>query len=250
MQAAAELIEARPAGGARARRALARLAAGARRSVTAESAELSFAHGPGVHRQAPRRLRAADPARQADRRAAAAVADAVGGVARLAAAGRGSTSCSSSSLGTLLMRSAGCAINDYADRALRSARRAHAQPPARRRRDPAARGARRGRRARRRRVRPGAVPQPVRDRCSRSSALAIAALYPFTKRFFALPQAVPRHRVRLRHSRWPTRRSRSACRSSAGCCSPRTVLLVRLRHRVRDGRPRRRRAASASAPRR
>ena len=30
-------------------------------------------------------------------------------------------------------------------------------------------------------------------------ALAIAVTYPFTKRFFALPQAVPRRRFRLRH---------------------------------------------------
>jgi len=91
-------------------------------------------------------------------------------------------------LGTLLMRSAGCVINDYADREFDP----HVKRTAQR---PLARGA----------VRPGealalflvlmagaAALLPLLNRTTRLLAIvgaALAVTYPFMKRFFALPQA-------------------------------------------------------------
>ena len=127
-------------------------------------------YGSGVRRQAPRRLRAADPPRQADRHAAAAVADAVGAVARRPAAGRDSTSLLIFVVGTVLMRSAGCAINDYADRNFDAHVERTRDAAARRGRDP--RPGRRWRSPRcspRAAFLPGAVPQPARDPALRSS---------------------------------------------------------------------------------
>ena len=81
-------------------------------------------------------------------------------------------------------------------------------------------------------------------------ALAIAVIYPFTKRFFALPQAwlgvafgfgIPMAYAAIQW-RLP--------RGMLGAVRGQPVLGLRLRHRVRDGRSRRRRDASASAPRR
>ena len=68
-------------------------------------------------------------------------------------------------LGTVLMRSAGCAINDYADRNID----AHVERTKNR---PLAAGL----------IRPW-------EALAVAAALAIAAIYPFTKRFFAMPQA-------------------------------------------------------------
>ena len=92
-------------------------------------------------------------------------------------------------LGTFLMRSAGCAINDYADRDFdRHVQRTQARP-----------------------VTSGKISskeavliagllaliaflliQPLNDYTKKLSffALAVAFIYPFTKRFFAIPQAV------------------------------------------------------------
>ena len=92
-------------------------------------------------------------------------------------------------LGTILMRSAGCAINDWADREFDGA----VERTARR---PLASGEISGREA----LWVGAacalaaavllVPLNWQARFWAFPALAIAAIYPFTKRFFAIPQAI------------------------------------------------------------
>ena len=170
-------------------------------------------------RAAARRLRAADAARQADRHAAAAVADAVGGVARRARARPHRTLVAIFVVGTLLMRSAGCALNDFADRGFDRARRAHARPAARRGRDHAARGARaRGR---------CSLPPRSAWCCSSTgsrSLLSVVALasrrpIPTPSASSPLPQALSRRRLRLRHPDGLSRRSSARCRASAGCCS-------------------------------
>ena len=91
--------------------------------------------------------------------------------------------------GTILMRSAGCAFNDWADRDFDAAvKRTADRPLATGEVSPReALAARRG--ARRMRVRARAVHQPADDRCWSFPALAIALAYPFMKRFLALPQA-------------------------------------------------------------
>jgi 4-hydroxybenzoate polyprenyltransferase len=72
------------------------------------------------------------------------------------------------------------------------------------------------------------------------AALAITIAYPFFKRFFALPAGVPRHRVLVRHPDGVRGGAglRVAVRVVAHDHQP--LLGGRLRHRVRDGRPRRR----------
>ena len=142
------------------------------------------------------------------------------------------------------MRSAGCAINDYRRPQFRPAREAHA----RRGRSPrgeiaprealvvaavlAARG-----------LRAGAVPQPLRDRALVRRRSRSPRPIPFTKRFFALPQAclgiafgfgIPMAYAAVQ--RQPAAGMLAAARGER-------LLCVRLRHRVRDGRPRRRREA-------
>ena len=92
-------------------------------------------------------------------------------------------------LGTILMRSAGCAINDWADREFDGAVKRTAMRPL-------ASGEISGREA----LWVGAacalaasillVPLNWHARFWALPALAIAAVYPFTKRFFAIPQAI------------------------------------------------------------
>ena len=92
-------------------------------------------------------------------------------------------------LGTILMRSAGCAINDWADREFDGAVKRTAMRPL-------ASGEISGREA----LWVGAVcalaaaflltPLNWQARFWALPSLAIAALYPFTKRFFAIPQAI------------------------------------------------------------
>ena len=92
-------------------------------------------------------------------------------------------------LGTILMRSAGCAINDWADREFDGAVKRTAMRPL-------ASGEISGREA----LWVGAacalaasvllVPLNWQARFWALPALAVAAIYPFTKRFFAIPQAI------------------------------------------------------------
>ncbi|MBL8309335.1 MAG: 4-hydroxybenzoate octaprenyltransferase [Burkholderiales bacterium] len=92
-------------------------------------------------------------------------------------------------VGTILMRSAGCAINDWADRDFDGAVKRTAQRPL-------AAGEISGREA----LAVGAVcvllaaclliPLNWPGRLWAIPALIIAAIYPFTKRFFAVPQAI------------------------------------------------------------
>jgi len=92
-------------------------------------------------------------------------------------------------LGTILMRSAGCAINDWADREFDGAVKRTAMRPL-------ASGEISGREA----LWVGAVcalaaavlliPLNWEARFWALPALAVAAIYPFTKRFFAIPQAI------------------------------------------------------------
>ena len=92
-------------------------------------------------------------------------------------------------LGTVLMRSAGCAVNDWADREFDGAVKRTAMRPL-------ASGEISGREA----LWVGAacalaaaallIPLNWQARFWALPALAIAAIYPFTKRFFAIPQAI------------------------------------------------------------
>ena len=92
-------------------------------------------------------------------------------------------------LGTILMRSAGCAINDWADREFDGAVKRTAMRPL-------ASGEISGREA----LWVGAacalaaaillIPLNWQARLWALPALAVAAVYPFTKRFFAIPQAI------------------------------------------------------------
>jgi 4-hydroxybenzoate polyprenyltransferase len=137
-------------------------------------------------------------------------------------------------VGTLLMRSAGCAINDFADRAIDP----HV---ARTRSRPLAAGE----------IRPGEALAVAAVLAAAAFglvlflnglailsfvALAIAASYPTPSgssgcRSFgwASPSASA--------SRWPTPRSRTACARMLASLRQR-LLFVCLRYRVRDGRPR------------
>ena len=79
--------------------------------------------------QPPRAVPRPDPLGPARRLAAAALAHALGAVDRRRAASPAGTCWSSSSLGTILMRSAGCAANDVADREFdRHVKRTAARP--------------------------------------------------------------------------------------------------------------------------
>jgi 4-hydroxybenzoate polyprenyltransferase len=113
-------------------------------------------------------------------------------------------------LGTALMRSAGCAVNDWRGPQLRPRGGAHARAAARRRHDRA-----RGRRSSWPPVLAlGAFAlvlffNPLTIALS-VIGLAIAIIYPFTKRFFSLPQAwlgSPSASA----SRWRSRRSSMSC---------------------------------------
>ena len=144
-------------------------------------------------------------------------------------------------LGTLLMRSAGCVINDYRRPRFRPARRAHPGPSARRRRgEPRARrsGSPRCSRCSRSRWCCSSTGSPSRCRSSRSF---LAASYPFTKRFFAHAAGLPRHRLRLRHPDGVRGAAGDVPAAALGLLAGQRLLGDRLRHRVRDGRPRRRR---------
>ena len=193
-----------------------------------------------LRRAAPRRVRAAGAARQADRHAAAAVADAVGavaGCARLPAIELVAIFV----LGTLLMRSAGCAHERFRRPRLRRPRRAHPRPAAGRGRDRARR--KRSRSAAllaARRVRPGADRSTGSRSSCRSPRSRSRSTYPFTKRFFSLPQAylgvafgfgIPMAYAAL-----------AAAAARVLVAARRQHLLGhRLRHGVRDGGSRRRR---------
>ena len=143
----------------------------------------------------------------------------------------------------VLMRSAGCAVNDWADRRFDRARRAHRGPPARHRRDRAVGGARGG----------GVLAflafllvlatnrddGPAVGSGGRSSPF----VYPFFKRFFVLPQAFLgiAFSFGIPMAYAAVLRRGAAVRVVAAGAQP--VLGDRLRHRVRDGRSRRRPAA-------
>ena len=170
--------------------------------------------------RAPRRLREADPARPADRHPAAALADALG---RCGSRARGVpdawSCCGSSSLGTVLMRSAGCAINDFADRDFD----AHVE---RTRDRPLAAG----------RIRPWealvvaggagarafAIVLQFNALTVKLSFVALGARGRSTRSSSAssgMPQAWLGHRVRLRHPDGLRRDHRARCRRSRGRCS-------------------------------
>ena len=91
-------------------------------------------------------------------------------------------------LGTMLMRSAGCAINDWADRAFDPHVKRTAARPLADGRDPAVGGARGRRGARVLRV-PAVLATNRTTILLSLPAVVIAGVYPFFKRFFALPQA-------------------------------------------------------------
>ena len=122
-------------------------------------------------------------------------------------------------LGTVLMRSAGCAVNDFADREF--------DPHVARTKDrPLAAARDRGGRGARHSVRRSAliafllilpygllvVALSWSRRCSR-------ARYPVYASAFSRAAGVPRRRVRLRHPDGLCRASRARCRRSRGCCS-------------------------------
>ena len=127
-------------------------------------------------------------------------------------------------VGTLVMRSAGCAMNDWADRDFDAHVARTAQPSACR-----SASSRPGKRSRSRPRAPCVAFLLVlfTNRATMLwsiAALAIAVAYPFVKRFFALPAGVPRHRVLVRHpdgvrGRAESRACRSRGRCSASTCS-------------------------------
>jgi 4-hydroxybenzoate polyprenyltransferase len=118
-------------------------------------------------------------------------------------------------LGTLLMRSAGCVINDYADREFDPHVERTQRAAAGRRHGVRARSA--GAICRAAACAPSCVALPImRDVWKLTLvALFLAASYPFTKRFFALPQAYLGVAFGFRHSRWPSPPLYTA-RSAAG----------------------------------
>ena len=153
--------------------------------------------------------------------AAPAVADALRAMARGAGSAVGVARASIFTLGTILMRSAGCAINDWADRRFRRLRQAHCRSAARRRRDPAV-GSARGRPRRWRSARSCS--------CSPTNATTIAAVgagarhrdrLPVLQALFRAAPGVPRDRVLVRDSDGVRGRLRHVFRRSRGgcCCS-------------------------------
>ena len=92
-------------------------------------------------------------------------------------------------LGTILMRSAGCCVNDVADRDFDRHVKRTAQRPVTRGAVSVQGGAAAGRRAGAAGVRAGADHQCGGDRLV-VRALAIAIAYPYAKRFVSMPQAV------------------------------------------------------------
>ena len=174
-------------------------------------------------RAAPRRLRAPAAARQAHRHPAAAVADALGAVDRLAMAVPRVTLVVVFTLGTVLMRSAGCAFNDWADRDYD----AHVKRTAER---PLARGEIApwealvvGGRARAPRVLHGRDVAPIALTVLLSvAALAIAIAYPFCKRFSRTAAGLPRASHSRSAFRWRSRRCWATSRRSAGGSLPST----------------------------
>jgi 4-hydroxybenzoate polyprenyltransferase len=141
-------------------------------------------------------------------------------------------------LGTLLMRSAGCAINDYADRDFDR----HVKRTAER---PLTSGKIRAWEA----VAIAAVLSfvafllilPLNTLTKELSvvALFVAGSYPFMKRFFAIPQAY----LGIAFG-FGIPMAFAACRAGAGArvgdAARERVLVGGLRHRICDGRPRRR----------
>ena len=172
--------------------------------------------------RAHRRLREADAAGPAHRHPAAAVADALGAVARAARRAR--------------PRRDPALLHGHGADALGAAARSTTSPTAT--------STRKVERTRDRPLAAGAIQpwealvvaavcalarvrgrhpaqQPHRGSCP-SSALAIAVIYPFLKRFFWMPQAWLGHRLRLRHPDGVRGAQRARSRRSPGRCSPRT----------------------------
>jgi 4-hydroxybenzoate polyprenyltransferase len=123
-------------------------------------------------------------------------------------------------LGTILKRSAGCAINDWGDR-LRRLRRAPRVVPS-----PQARSSMGGTRGG---CGAGTLRLPVVLATNRTTillsfpAVAIAVVYPFFKRFFVLP-GVPRHCVLVRHSDGVRRRPRHRAADRVVAPYPQSLL--------------------------
>ena len=152
-------------------------------------------------------------------------------------------------LGTLLMRSAGCAINDYADRNFD----AHVERTANR---PLARGE----------IAPWeALAVAAALACcalllvlplNRTTillsvpALLITVAYPLLQAVFRAAAGFPRHRVLVRHSDGVRVGLWRGDAARMGAVRDQPVLGDGLRHRVRDGRPRRRPEARAAERRR
>ncbi len=148
-------------------------------------------------------------------------------------------------LGTVLMRSAGCCVNDVADREFDR----HVKRTAQR---PVTRGAVSVREA----LVLGAVlallafalvltTNPPTILLS-FAALAITLAYPYAKRFVSMPQAVLGVAFSLRHSDgvcgcfgWQPLGDRCCAVAGLGADGEQPVLGAGLRHRVRDGRSRR-----------
>ena len=191
-----------------------------------------------------RRLRAARPPRQADRHPAAAVADAHRAVDRRARradvdAGAGvHAGDGADALGRLRDQRLGRPR-------LRRAGQADRGAPAGRRRDPAPGGGAGRRRARVLRLPDGARDQPDDDPAVAARGRDRGGL-PVLQALLRPAAGVPRHRVLVRDPdgiRRGVRRGAGARLVDAG---RQPVLGDRLRHRVRDGRPRRRREARAA----
>jgi 4-hydroxybenzoate polyprenyltransferase len=141
-------------------------------------------------------------------------------------------------LGTALMRSAGCAINDYADRDFDK----HVKRTVDR---PLTSGRIKGWEA----VMVAAVLAivsfllilPLNTLTKQLSVLAVivAGTYPYFKRFFAIPRPTSAS-PSASASRWPSPPCRARCRRRLVAAGGERVLGRGLRHRIRDGRPRRR----------
>ena len=186
-----------------------------------------------------------DPPRQADRHPAAAVADAHRAVDRRARradvdAGAGlHAGHGADALGRLRDQRLGRPP-------LRRARQAHRGAPAGRRRDRALGGAAGRRRARVLRVPDGARDQPDDDPAVAAGGRDRVRL-PVLQALLRAAAGVPRHRVLVRHPDGVRRGATTTVPALAWwLLVAQPVLGDRLRHRVRDGRPRRRREARAA----